>query len=307
MKKLITTLILLVTLGLISFYYQDITKFIMYNFIYKSDLNYDEANEFKREYDWGFVQKTDDFEPNNRQDILNIIYTMLNNGWDDFTFFCPSEYEECIDEVQDIINNSTLVSNINNFVSPYNSYNKISVNINSFGRINILVDKLYSNELVNELKLKVDEVYNNLINNKMNDEEKIRAIHNYIIDSTSYDEERSNEIKNSDITTLKHSSNIAYGPLFTGKAICGGYADAMALFLDKMEIKNFKIASTSHIWNFVYINNEWKHLDLTWDDPVVATGENVITDTFFLITTNELREKETTQHIFDEKVFIEAK
>lgn len=307
MKKLLTTVILLIIFGLVATYYNDIIKFIMYNFIYREDLIRDESNEYKRDYEWQFVKETDDFEPNNRQDILNIIYTMLNNGWDDFTFFCPVEYEECITEVESITNDAVLISNINNYVGIYNSYNKISVNINSFGRINILIDHLYSPEIINQLKSKVDEIYNEIITDDMSDYEKIKTIHDYIINHTSYDEERSNAIKSGNYETLKHSSNIAYGPLFTGKAICGGYADAMALFLDKMELPNYKISSVSHIWNLVYIDSEWKHLDLTWDDPVVSTGEDAITDIFLLISTKELEEKETTQHIFDKNVFIEAK
>lgn len=307
MKKLLTTVILLIIFGLVATYYNDIIKFIMYNFIYREDLIRDESNEYKRDYEWQFVKETDDFEPNNRQDILNIIYTMLNNGWDDFTFFCPVEYEECITEVESITNDAVLISNINNYVGIYNSYNKISVNINSFSRINILIDHLYSPEIINQLKSKVDEIYNEIITDDMSDYEKIKTIHDYIINHTSYDEERSNAIKSGNYETLKHSSNIAYGPLFTGKAICGGYADAMALFLDKMELPNYKISSVSHIWNLVYIDSEWKHLDLTWDDPVVSTGEDAITDIFLLISTKELEEKETTQHIFDKNVFIEAK
>ena len=81
----------------------------------------------------------------------------------------------------------------------------------------------------------------------------------------------------------------------------------MALFLDKMGIKNYKISSSSHIWNLVYIEGSWKHLDLTWDDPVLSNGGSTITDIFFLITTDELYSKNTSQHIFDENVFSEAK
>lgn len=306
MRKLLATIMLLVSLGLVIFYYEQITRFILYNFIYKDELVHDEVNEYKRDYDWEFVKRTDDFEPNNKKDILDIIYTILNNGWDDFTFFCPTEYKECLTDVENITNDSVLISNINNFVGIYNSYNKISVNINSFGRINILVDRLYSDEIINELKTKVDQIYSTIITDNMSDTDKIRVIHDYVINNTSYDEERSVEIKAGNFTTLKHPSNIAYGPLFTGKAICGGYADAMSLFLDKMNLKNYKVSSISHIWNLVYVDNEWKHIDLTWDDPVVSTGEDAITDIFLLINTKELENKETTQHIFDKNVFIEA-
>ena len=267
----------------------------MYNIVYKDDFVRGEKNAYTRNYDFSFVQNTDNFTPKNHQDILNIIYTAFNNGWTDFTFFCPRS-------------DNTIVSNINNSVGTYNSYNNIVVNYNSFGRVNIKVDKLYSDDDIRVINEKLDEIYNNIIKPEMTDEEKIKAFHDYIINNTSYDEERSNEIKNNGKNiSLKHPSNTAYGPLFTGKAICGGYTDVMALFLDKLGLKNYKVSSEKHIWNLVYINDEWKHLDLTWDDPVVNTGANILIDTYFLIDTETLLKSETTQHNFNDKVFVEAK
>jgi len=307
MRKLFTTIFLFIILGLMLIYYSEIFDFVVKNIIYKNELIYDAPNNYKRDYNFNFIEQTDDFEPNNKKDIMNIIYTMLNNGWTDFTFFCPTDYVNCLNDVEEIINDRILISNINNFVPIYNSYNQISVNMNNFGRVNIIVDRLYSDELINKIKYKVDEIYNSLIKEEMTNREKIKVIHDYIINNTSYDEERSEDVKNSTVISLKHPSNLAYGPLFTGKAICGGYSDAMALFLDKMGIKNYKISSSNHIWNLVYIDNEWKHLDLTWDDPVLANGKNAITDIFFLISTEELKKKNTSEHNFDENIFKEAK
>lgn len=307
MKKLITALILLIIIGTIYFFSDEIVDFVMYEYIYAEDFKYEEGNVYERNTDFLFVSRTDDYKPNNKQDILNIIYTALNKGWIDFTFFCPKDYLTCLEDVDDITNNTTLISNINNYVSTFNSYNKIIVNTNSFGRVNIMVDKLYNDEEINLINSKIDEIYNSIITNTMTLTEKIKVIHDYIINNTVYDEERSTQIKAGNITSLKHPSNTAYGPLFTGKAICGGYTDIMALFLDKLGVTNYKISSSKHIWNFLYIDNTWKHLDLTWDDPVVNTGENVLTDTFFLVSSNDLKTKETVQHDFDENIFIEAK
>ena len=179
--------------------------------------------------------------------------------------------------------------------------------MNNFGRVNITINKIYDENTISAIDKEIDRIYNQLINENMTDEEKIKTIHDYIINHTDYDQERSNEIKSNQITDDIHPSNTAYGPLFTGKAICGGYTDTMALFLDKMGIKNIKVASSNHIWNAVYINNEWKHLDLTWDDPVVINGDSTLTYNYFLINTNELKEKNDDQHNFDEKVFSELK
>ena len=304
-RNLITTLFLLVTLLFLYVYSQDIMQFVLKNVVYRDEVLDKEANEYYKEYDYNYVQITDNFYPKNRQDIKNIFYTALNKGFEDITFYCTKAYENCDEEANDIALDEDILSYVNNFVSTYNSYNKIYVNINSFGRINIGVKNIYNKEDISKISAKVDEVYNSLINDDMSDEEKIRTIHDYIINNTVYDEERADEVRNNALVDNIHSSNTAYGPLFTGKAICGGYTDAMALFLDKMGLQNIKVSSSNHIWNAVYINGEWRHLDLTWDDPVVVNGPETLTYNYFLISSDELKSKADSRHDFDEDVFSE--
>lgn len=307
MKKLIKTLVLLLLIGLIYQYHYDIMKFIMINIVYKDETIIKESNEYEKDADWSYVKRTDNFNPKNKQDLLNIFYTALNKGWDELTFYCPTDYENCIDDVNEITTNQNTLSYVNNFVSTYNSYSKIYVNMNSFGRVNITIQKIYTDSMINEINKKVDEIYNSLITDNMTDAEKIKVIHDYITNNTIYDEERSNDIKSGKNIDTVHNSNTAYGPLFNGKAICGGYTDTMALFLDKIGLPNFKIASQNHIWNVVYIDGAWKHLDLTWDDPVVNTGEHIVTYNYYLISTDELKKKEDNQHNYNTDIFSEAK
>lgn len=307
LKNLIVTVLLLLTIYGLFNYSEEIIQYLMINVIYHDEILDKDANSYFKKLDYNYVQTTDNFYPNNKQDILNIFYTGLNKGFDEITFYCPTNYDDCLTDVDSLVNDNSALSYINNYVSTYNTYNKIYVNMNNFGRVNITINKIYDENTISAIDKEIDRIYNQLINENMTDEEKIRTIHDYIINHTDYDQERSNEIKSNQITDDIHPSNTAYGPLFTGKAICGGYTDTMALFLDKMGIKNIKVASSNHIWNAVYINNEWKHLDLTWDDPVVINGDSTLTYNYFLINTNELKGKNDDQHNFDEKVFSELK
>ena len=279
----------------------------MIHVIYQDEVLVKEANQYEKNNQWEFVKDTDNFKPESKQDILNIFYTALNRGWDELTFYCPDSYKDCLDDVNEITSNQNTLSYVNNFVSTYNSYNKIRVNMNNFGRVNIEIQHIYQSSDIAELQAKVDEIYNEIMQDDMTDSDKVKAAHDYIINRTVYDEERSNEIKSGVVSDSIHTSNTAYGPLFIGKAICGGYTDAMALFLDKIGLPNFKIASENHIWNVVYIDGQWKHLDLTWDDPVVDTGENILTYNYFLISTDDLEKRNEAQHQFDKSIFQEAK
>jgi hypothetical protein len=77
--------------------------------------------------------------------------------------------------------------------------------------------------------------------------------------------------------------------------------------IQKMGIPNFKISSKDHVWNYVYLDNKWYHLDLTWDDPIVNTNEPMLVHNYFLITTKELEKEPNDQHIYSKDVYSEAK
>ena len=67
---------------------------------------------------------------------------------------------------------------------------------------------------------------------------------------------------------------------------------------------NYKISNEEHIWNLVYTDGNWYHLDLTWDDPISDT--NVNRDTYFLITTETLEKLNDGTHHFDKEIYKEA-
>ena len=303
MKKILTTLLLLLTIFIIFTNYKYLMKLVMQKIVYKDDIIVQEDNEYFKDENWNYVQLTSDFSPKNKQDIMNIFYTALSKGWNEVTYYCADEYENCISDTEDITNDNYILSNINNFVATYNSYNKIDLSYNSIGRVNITFERIYTKQQIEAINNKIDLIINDIITNDMNNVEKIKAVHDYIINTTEYDKERASIIKSGNQNNLLHPSNTAYGVLFYGKAICGGYTDAMALFLDKLGFKNYKIASTSHVWNAVLVDGEWKHLDLTWDDPITNTGQNLLEYNFFLVNDEELNNKNTGQHNYDKTIY----
>lgn len=305
MKKFLSFCIFILLILLVIQYKGEITEFVLLNFVYKNDFNYVNENEYKQENDFSYFKSTDNYKPNNVDDILNIIYSSVNKGYKSFNFYCPISYKTCLNDVKYLAGNDDFLSNINNFVHPFNSYHKLNITVNSLGKISIDVDKLYSENMIKDLNNEVDRVYNDLIRETMTDREKIKVIHDYIINKTKYDQKKADDITN-DTNNSLYLSHTAYGPLFQGYGICSGYTDAMALFLDKMHIPNYKISSDSHVWNLVYIDGEWLNLDLTFDDPVYDNGYETISDKYFLINTKELITKDKKDHNFDTNIFKEA-
>ena len=261
-----------------------------------------EVNEYYRDYDFLFVQNISGKVPSNYQDLLNVYYTIINSGKDEFTFYCPkNEYTDCISDIESIANNQTLLSNINNYVHPYNAFSHIETEFDNLGKVTITIERHYSKDDIKKINEKVEEIFNKIYNDKVSPQDNIKAFHDYIIENTKYDSDRS------DKNIIKYRSDTAYGPLFEGYAICGGYTDLMELFLEKMNLKSYKVSSYMHIWNVVKINDKWYHIDLTWDDPVLSDGTDSILHDYMLIDTSKLLELEKSQHNFNQDIFLEVK
>lgn len=303
MKKFIGLMIFLVlTSGLIYIYREDIAK-IYYDAVrYFSPIDITlNKNDYYREYDFEYVQNTVDFEPKDINDIRNIFYTIINSGQETFSFYCPDEYTTCTDDVKMLANDQEELSHINNFVHPYNSFKHIETQYNSLGEVTVTVFKSYDKEMINAIDTKVNEVIASNIPATATDVEKIRIAHDFIVNNSRYDTDRSER------NIVNYKSDIAYGPLIQGFGICGGYSDAMQLFLEKFNIKSYRVASAAHVWNVVNLNGTWYHLDLTWDDPITKDGTQILDDSYFLINTAKLHSLDTTEHTYDDSIYLEAK
>lgn len=303
MKRLFVLGFFFIFVGLLLNYKDTIIQFVnKYYNGFKKDIVMENYNEYYRDYDFEYVQNTKNFSPTNMQELLNVYYTIINSGNTEFTFYCPSEYSQCLNDVQTISNDQTLLSDINNYVHPFNSFRHVSTEYDSIGRVTLTIEKAYSSDEIELINAKVDELYSNLVDSNDSDYNNILRVHDYIINNSKYDSDRSEN------NVINYKSDIAYGPLFEGYAICGGYTDLMQLFLERMNIKSFRVSSNQHIWNAVEIDNNWLNLDLTWDDPIVNDGSvDYLEHNFFLIDTFKLHQIEKTEHDFNYERYSELK
>ena len=272
---------------------EDISYFITEKFVYKSSNKVLSYNEYYQEYDYAYVQNIDSNKANNYQELVNIIYTTINSGDDYYTFYC--NYEKCKDDVKTIISSGNdTITNINNFVHPYNSFENINIDLTMLGKITISTEKLYNSDMIEYVNNYIDDFIKNNIKDSMSTKDKIKAFHDHVVNNTIYDD--SNKERASD----------AYELLSTGKSICGGYSDTMSIYLSKIGVQNYKISSDNHVWNLVNLDGKWYHLDMTWDDPVASDGNQYLLHNFFLIDTNTLLSLDTVEHSFDKEVYKEA-
>ena len=306
MKKgnIISTFILLIFIVFVYAYRDDIVKTAVQTYMQHETINLPDSNIYSDDFVFEFVKRTDDFHVKDYQGMLDAIYTILDNGSEEFTFYCDSSYEKCMDDFEIVSQNQSLLSTINNMVSPYNSYSKIYFRFNSYGKITMSIERLYSDEEINMIENKINDFINSNISDDMNITQKIKIFHDYLINNSVYDKERAAAIENGTDNSISNSHK-ANGPLIDGISLCSGYSDAMKIYLDKLRVSNYKVSNSNHIWNLVNVDNRWLHIDLTWDDPVTSTGQNLLLHKFFLIDTDTLLKLDSSGHNFNKDYYPE--
>lgn len=311
MKKILIPIICILSILFVLINIDDITNNLVALIHGYKTMEIEDYNNYYKNDDYIFVQNTKDFTPYGKQDLLNIIYTTINSGSQSFTFYCPKEYSNCLKDINDISNDKILITHLNNFVHPFNSMTKLLTTISDFGEVTLEVKYLYNKEEIKMVDEEVGKIIKQIIKDDDTDYDKIKTVHDYIINKTKYDVDMNQEMK----------SFNAYGALFNNMATCNGYTDLMAIFLSKMGYDNFRIATTGaeindekatgHVWNAVYVDNEWVHLDLTWDDPVSTDGKNYLYHKYFLIDSDELKTADSNitsnEHNFNKAIYTELK
>ena len=296
MRKYIIPAICYLLIVVILLNANKITDFLAVTISSNQILTIDPGNAYTKDYDFIYIQNSKDYIPYSYNDLLNILYGIINQGWQEFTFYCPSEYTECINDISNITKDELILTHINNYVHPYNSFDSMKASIAPSGEITVTVKYLYTEEKIKVINEYVDKVINDLYKKDDNDYDNLKRIHDYIVNNTKYDVERN------DKKTSPYESFSAYGVVKDGYGTCNGYADLMAIILSKLNFKNFKVATTDeeisyesngHVWNAVYYDNKWVHLDLTWDDPVSSTGEDFLHHKYFLVTTEEMKQADS--------------
>ena len=259
-----------------------------------SNENFLKTNDYHNENFSNLIKETDNYLVNNNSELINVYYTAVNKGFDSLTFYCSNEYTNCMEDINKLDSVNGNFSIINQLVNVYNSYSSIESSYYSNHRVDIKISKRYSKEDIDKIDNKINSIIEELgINNYDNVRDKIKVFHDYLANTNTYDQEMADNGKSD------YHSDTAIGTLFEGKSVCSGYTDAMSIFLDKLKIKNVRVTTDKHVWNGIYLNGKWYHLDLTWDDPIVSDGSNIIQYDYFLITSDELKTKDQTEHNYD--------
>lgn len=298
-KIIVTVGSFVITFITICMFFRTDVSFILTSRSVERKYGQTQENSYFIEDYFNYIDNYEKAEVHSKQEIINSIYYLINSGSTYSKRYCAKDYDNCYHDMEELSSDANLLSILNNYVHPYNSFDSIIFNFDN-KVIEIEIKHTYSKEDINTINKKVDEVINNMDLNSKSTRDKIKTIHDYIINNTEYD-----SLKTENIEDNTYKSNTAYGVMIEGKGICSGYSDAMKIFLDKLNIVNYKVSNDQHIWNTVMLDEEWMHLDLTWDDPV--SDKNITRDNYFLIDNETLNLLDDGVHYYDKNLFPEFK
>lgn len=275
-------------------------------YYYYAKYNVENNEELNNNYfymdNFMYLDNYSETEIHSKEQLYNSIYYLVNSRATHAKRYFDINYTDFEKDYNDLFSNEDELNIINNFVHPYNSFSSIEASLKGYVlEINIKYNDYYNEEKINKINSEVDRIITENITNNMTDREKIKVIHDYIINNTTYDESFCVD-KDNCTTSSIYSSDNAYGVLFEHFGICSGYTDLLAIFLNKLNIVNYRITNETHTWNAIKLDNNWYHLDATWDDPINKTP--ILSHTYFLITTKD-DESLKEPHIFNKEIFME--
>lgn len=117
---------------------------------------------------------------------------------------------------------------------------------------------------------------------------KLKRIHDALIDTAVYSQG-------------KHSVT---DMLLKGQGSCVAYTAALQLMLHMMKIDCRRVYGTdemNHVWNLVELNDEWYHIDMSWNDPVSSVPLRMYN--YYLLTDAEME----CDHVWqDSEIYAES-
>ncbi len=120
------------------------------------------------------------------------------------------------------------------------------------------------------------------------------ALHDYLVSTCEYDMEEYQKIQQGKGKLYGATTTM----LLEGHGVCNAYMRAYAVLLDIAGIESEFISGGNHAWNVVKLEDEWTHVDATWDDPVPDVPNRVLHQ-WFGMPSKEIRKS----HVWNKAIY----
>lgn len=178
--------------------------------------------------------------------------------------------DELSELIKQAIQDPYIYANISGFKWKYNGYAN-----------NIVIRFEFTYHISQEEEAFVEQTLTNIIApmHGLSELQKLQAAHDYIVLSTEYSKE------------TEGSQYSPYTLLTENKGVCQAYALVLYRMLEKLgfEVQYVpgKVGEQLHAWVLVKLDDEWYHIDVTWDDPL-PDRKGEVRYNYFLVSDRQL-------------------
>ncbi|MBO5364241.1 MAG: hypothetical protein J6A56_02090 [Clostridia bacterium] len=180
-------------------------------------------------------------------------------------------YHISLDEIENVCYNFTMLYPEALIVGciPYEYYTDTSM------VINVIPVYLFANtdedNAARELMVAKIAEYCDSVKNTADPLEQLLFVHDKIAHENAYDTDAAEVGLNAETFPSFH----AYGLLADKTAVCQGYAQVFYIVAKELGFEVSYCYNNEHIWNYIKLDGEWYHLDVTHDDPLDKNGQDV--------------------------------
>lgn len=172
-----------------------------------------------------------------------------------------------------------------------------------------IIPNVKSGSMVSNVYEKIKEVLRNIIDDRMSDYEKIKAIHDYLILNVTYDNDLLN-LAYQNVEDINSYNGFYLEGVFIDKlAVCDGISKAFSVMCNLEGIPCVSVTGAQlenpnglgHAWNKVFLDGKWYIVDVTSDGTIINQSYEILSYEYFLIS-NDSYSKKYQEHEFTELI-----
>ncbi|WP_374965563.1 transglutaminase domain-containing protein [Lysinibacillus sp. RS5] len=211
---------------------------------------------------------------NSIETLQNLIEKQVMQLSTEFDIHYTGDTSEIKDELSELIKHAIqdpyIYANISSFKWKYDGYAN-----------NIVIKFQFTYHISQAEEAFVEQSLANIIApmHGLSDLQKLQAAHDFIVLSAEYSKE------------TEGSQYSPYTLLTENKGVCQAYALVLYRMLEMLDFEvqyvPGKVGEQLHAWVLVKLDNEWYHIDVTWDDPL-PDRKGEVRYNYFLVSDRQL-------------------
>jgi hypothetical protein len=220
---------------------------------------------------------------NSIETLQNLIEKQVMQLSTEFDIHYTGDTSEIKDELSELIKHAIqdpyIYANISSFKWKYDGYAN-----------NIVIKFQFTYHISQAEEAFVEQTLANIIApmHGLSDLQKLQAAHDFIVLSAEYSKE------------TEGSQYSPYTLLTENKGVCQAYALVLYRMLEMLgfEVQYVpgKVGEQLHAWVLVKLDNEWYHIDVTWDDPL-PDRKGEVRYNYFLVSDRQLAQDHSWDYV----------